>query len=151
MCRLETTDISAMEYLILAPVWYGAPKRLHQPHIADIALFVCAGASIADIERELRAPAPAQPAPAQQKRAEPAHKAEPAPQPRAPPPPPAQPVVGQSIGMKSRNPLDLINPTTGAPLQAREPASNTALSQLARAVRTNELVVWHRVSAGAGA
>ncbi|GAB4820070.1 hypothetical protein N2152v2_007116 [Parachlorella kessleri] len=99
-----------------------------------------AGASVSDLEKELKAPAPA-PAPAaaphQQQAAAPAPaKAR----------PPAQPVVGKSLGMRSRNPLDLIHRVSDAPLMKdAKPAKDTPLTPLLRAARSNENTVWDRL------
>lgn len=113
-----------------------------------------AGATIADIEREFRAP---QPPPQQQQQAPPkkaAAKAAPAPAKAAPPPPrppPAQPVVGQSMGMRQRNPLDLITRSEGsAALRSSKPkylrTPLTSLLEQAQAEKDAGQLVWYRVS-----
>lgn len=118
-----------------------------------------AGATIADIEREFRAP---QPPPQQQQQAPPkkaSAKAAPAPAkaapaPAAPPPPrppPAQPVVGQSMGMRQRNPLDLITRSEGsAALRSSKPkylrTPLTSLLEQAQAEKDAGQLVWYRVS-----
>lgn len=105
-----------------------------------------AGATLADIEREFRAPPPQQQqaAPAQQRQA--AAPAAPAP----PPPPPVQPVVGRSMGMRERNPLDLIRRGDGSggllrekPRYLRTPL--THLLEAAQVAKEEGRITWYRV------
>ncbi|PRW33076.1 alpha-glucan water chloroplastic [Chlorella sorokiniana] len=115
------------------------------------------GSTIADIEREFRAP---QPPPQQQQQqqappaAKPAAKAAPAKAapaaPASPPPPPAQPVVGQSMGMRQRNPLDLIRRSDGSgallsskPKYLRTPL--TSLLEQAQAEKDAGRLAWFRL------
>eukprot|EP00887_Chlorella_sp_A99_P007269 scaffold2.g7269.t1 len=107
------------------------------------------GASWDDIRRELTTPkqAPAPAAPPPPRAAAPAAAAAPPP---PPPPPPA--VVGQSIGMRRRNPLDLVNLAT-APLlsEKHRPAPPTPLGALYKAAGADESAVWYRLyNLGAG-
>ncbi len=118
------------------------------------------GSTIADIEREFRAPQPPpqqqQQAPAAPKAAAKAKapaKAAPPAAPAPPPPPPAQPVVGQSMGMRQRNPLDLIRRSDGSgallsskPKYLRTPL--TSLLEQAQAEKDAGQLVWYRVSLG---
>lgn len=107
--------------------------------------------SIADIERDLRKPAPVAPAPAHAAAAAPAAPAHAPPPPPPPAPAPAKPVVGQSMGMKARDPLALIN-AVGAPMlsEPRGAAPDNAMTPLVRLARGNERTVWYRVSGGRG-
>jgi hypothetical protein len=98
------------------------------------------GASLADIERELRAPPAAQPK--QQAAAAPAAPAAPA--------PPQPTVVGQSMVQRSRNPLDLIRRADGGAV-AKPPAYlRTPLSALVEAAQEDKDIHWFRVGGWVG-
>ena len=138
------------------------PLPLPCPHLCLQALEqrLRAGATLADIEREFRAPQPAQPPPPppqqQQRQAAAPAPAPAAPAPPAPPPPPpSPPVVGQSMGMRPRNPLDLIKRSDGSgallsskPKYLRTPL--TALLEEAQAAKEAGELVWFRVSGHSG-
>lgn len=133
----------------------GCPQALEQR--------LRSGATIADIEQEFRAP---QPPPQQQqqapaappkKAAAKAPAAPPAAAPAPPPPPPSvTPVVGQSMGMRQRNPLDLIRRSDGSgqlmsskPKYLRTPLAS--LLEQAQAEKDAGRLVWYRVSASGAA
>lgn len=108
------------------------------------------GASLADLERELLTP-PEQP---QQRAAEPKQKRKEQQQQQqqeAPPPPPPAPaavVVGQSMGQRARNALDLIHRTVGAAvMQAKPKYLRTPMTALVEAAQANTGVHWFRVRA----
>lgn len=128
----------------------GCPQALEQR--------LRSGATIADIEREFRAPQPPPqqqqqaPAAAPKKAAAKAPAAPPQAAPAPPPPPPATPVVGRSMGMRQRNPLDLIRRSDGSgqlmsskPKYLRTPL--TSLLEQAQAEKDAGRLVWYRVSA----
>ena len=121
---------------------------------------VRAGASIADLERLLRGPpqqaapkaAPAAPAPKKAAKEGKREKRQEVKQEAPPPPPPAptsQPVVGQSMGMRARNPLDLIHRTEEGQQKgvvAKEKKYvRTPLTPLLEAALEDPKINWHRV------
>lgn len=116
------------------------------------------GITVADIEREFRAPPQqaqqAQQAPPQAPPSKKDARAEPLPPPVHAPPtaPSATPVVGRSMGMRQRNPLDLIRRSEGgAGVMSKKPrylrTPLTALLEQAQAAMETGEIVWYRVSA----
>ncbi|KAL4448876.1 hypothetical protein ABPG77_007593 [Micractinium sp. CCAP 211/92] len=93
------------------------------------------GESLDDIERSLRGP---QPEPAQQQRQQ---KSAPVAEPAAKQPA----VVGQSMGMKSRNPLDMINRSSAPLLSEKKRAVRSPLTPLLEATHDDPNTTWHRL------
>lgn len=98
------------------------------------------GESLDDIERSLRGP---QPEPAQQQRQQ---KSAPVAEPAAKQPA----VVGQSMGMKSRNPLDMINRSSAPLLSEKKRAVRSPLTPLLEATHDDPNTTWHRVGRTTG-
>lgn len=101
------------------------------------------GESLADIERSLRGP---QPAPAQQQGQQQEQQEQPREQQRSAPAAPKPAVVGQSMGVRSRNPLDMINRSTAPLLSEKKRAVRSPLTPLLEATQDDPNTTWHRVS-----
>ena len=97
------------------------------------------GESLADIERSLRGPQPAQ---QQQQKQKQKQGSAPAAAPAAPQPA----VVGQSMGMRSRNPLDMINRSEAPLLSEKKRSVRSPLTPLLEATQGNSNTTWSRVS-----
>ncbi|KAL4422809.1 hypothetical protein ABPG75_009006 [Micractinium tetrahymenae] len=97
-----------------------------------------AGEPLADVERSLRGP---QPAPAEQQQQQKQQRSAPAAAPTAPQPA----VVGQSMGMRSRNPLDMINRSAAPLLSEKRRAVRTPLTPLLEATQGDPSVNWKRL------
>ena len=112
------------------------------------------GKSMQELEAQIRAPQPPPPPPQQEKKQE--EQKETAAVDAAPPPPPPssapaaaapppQGSVGQSMGMRERNPLDLIHRSAAPRLAEKARQRETPLSPLLAAAQEDEGCVWHRV------
>ena len=107
-----------------------------------------AGESLQDVERSLREPQPQQAQQQQKQERKQERKQQQQQAPPPPPPPQAQAVVGQSMGMRSRNPLDLVNRSTAPLLSEKKRAVRTPLTPLLEAMQGDSSINWHRVRRG---
>jgi alpha-glucan,water dikinase len=117
-----------------------------------LAKQVLSGKSIQEIEEIVRGPQ--QPQKQEQQHIDQKQSSEieqQAPQAPQAPPPPQPVVVGESIGMRDRNPLDLINkftsPTSAPHLAEKAKKRETPLTPLLASAQEDESCVWYRVYA----
>jgi alpha-glucan,water dikinase len=105
---------------------------------------LASGMTLEQLEKELRGPVPKAQPQQQDQQQQPQQQAAPA---RA-----QEAVVGQSMGQKARNPLDLIRRDEGGSGATAKPSYlRTPLTALVEAAQADSHVTWHRVGAAAGA
>jgi len=97
-----------------------------------LAMQLVAGKSLEDLEKEVRGPQP---------ESTPEHSEAP---PSAPGPA-IEVVVGDSIGMRERNPLDLVNRSFAPRLAEKAAKKETPLGPLQQAAGEDDTIVWSRV------
>lgn len=119
----------------------------------SLAAEVAQGKSLEKIEEEMRGPQPQTQQKQKQQEAPQAVKEQPAAAAAAPPPPAVQEqpprqqiIVGESIHMRQRTPLDLIHRSAAPRLVEKAKKRETPLQPLLATAQEDETVVWHRVS-----